>query len=216
MTRRNPPVVYSRRGLAAGMVLWAALAVAGCRIEKTGTVDDVSGARNLSGPNPARVFGEQILPDLVQHAAPLMEQRKVFAIDPEAARRQYGRPLAGGALFVTRFEGKVVAADVEGRTGSVDVDADGDGRPDARIQIGPFLPGTALRDAQAFVSFGDFGDQVAFARFGRALNDQVFQTQLSTLPRADLISRRVEVLGVYRPEPGVLPLVTPARIRVSS
>jgi predicted lipoprotein len=198
------------------MFLCAALAVAGCRIEKTGSVDDVSKTRNPSGPNPVKVFGEQILPDLVQHAAPLTQQRKAFAVDPEAARRQYGRPLAGGTLFATRFEGKIVAADLEGRAGSVDVDADGDGQPDARVQIGPFLSGTALRDAQAFVSFGDFGDQVAFARFGRALNDQVFQTQLSALPRTDLISRRVEVLGVYRPEPGVLPLVTPARISVSS
>lgn len=216
MTMSGFSAFQARRLLTAVVMLLAAQAAAGCRIEKTGASDGAKGSQQASGPDPARIFDEQILPDLVQHAAPLTQQRKLFANDPAAARRLYGRPAAGGAFFVALVEGKIVAASLEGRAGSIDVDADGDGRSDARIQIGPFLQGTALRDAQAVVSFGDFGDQVAFARFGRALNEQVYRTQLSKLSRADLVARKVEVVGVYRPEPGTVPIVTPARIRVRS
>ena len=58
------------------------------------------------------------------------------------------------------------------------------------MQIGPAMRGTAIRDALDFVSFGDFTNQIDFARFGKAFNTYVNRNTLENLPREDLIGRK--------------------------
>ena len=65
------------------------------------------------------------------------------------------------------------------------------------MQIGPAMRGTAIRDALDFVSFGDFTNQIDFARFGKAFNTYVNRNTLENLPREDLIGRKTTVIGAY-------------------
>ena len=77
--------------------------------------------------------------------------------------------------LMVKFDGVIVAADTESRASTISVDATGKGKTDAIVQIGPAMRGTAIRDALDFVSFGDFTNQIDFARFGKAFNTYVNQ-----------------------------------------
>ena len=56
-------------------------------------------------------------------------------------------------------------------------------RPTVRVQIGPAMRGTALRDALDFVDFNAFKNQIDFAQFGKSFNTYANTTVLSKLPR---------------------------------
>ncbi|WP_246694530.1 DUF2291 family protein, partial [Mesorhizobium sp. M2E.F.Ca.ET.209.01.1.1] len=73
---------------------------------------------------------------------------------------------------------------------------------DARVQIGPAMRGTALRDSLDFVQFNDFTNQIDFAQFGKAFNAYADKTVLSKLPREALEGRTAKVLGAYTIEGG--------------
>lgn len=75
--------------------------------------------------------------------------------------------------------GLVTSVDTRSRVGLARIDlAPGDGQPDAALQIGPVLRGTALRDAVGFIRFEDFANQIDHARVASALNSRVLETVL--------------------------------------
>ena len=90
-----------------------------------------------------------------------------------------------------------------------------DGAPDATLQIGPVVRGTAIRDMLAYMPFGAFKNQVDYAQFGKALNAKANATALSKLPRSDLVGHGVTALGVFQAGAGGAPaLVTPVEIAI--
>ena len=99
---------------------------------------------------------------------------------------------------MVKFDGVIVAADTESRASTISVDATGKGKTDAIVQIGPAMRGTAIRDALDFVSFGDFTNQIDFARFGKAFNTYVNQQRRSrNCPERPWSGGKVTVLGAY-------------------
>lgn len=165
------------------------------------------------------LWDTRIVPYLSAKAGDFPDVIILAASDPDGAGAQFGhRENTEGAPWnlVTRLEGRIVAASLESRAATVDVDADGDGMADARLQVGPVIRGTALRDSLDFVPFGSFTNQIDYAQFGKALNAHVNATALGKLPRDSLVGRDVSVLGVFDlPSGGALPVVTPAQITVS-
>ena len=107
------------------------------------------------------------------------------------------RPIRPGPIVAT-VDGKIVASNTQSRAATIDVDVDGDGKADVRVQIGPAMRGTALRDALDFVDFNEFTNQIDFAQFGKAFNTYVNNTVLSKLPRDGLDGKTVKMLGAYR------------------
>jgi predicted lipoprotein len=77
------------------------------------------------------------------------------------------------------------------------------------------MSGAAIRDALDFVSFGDFTNQIDFARFGKAFNTYVDHNTLDKLPRQDLIGRKATLIGAFALDSsGEPPLVTPVEITI--
>jgi predicted lipoprotein len=115
--------------------------------------------------------------------------------------------------FLVKGAGRVLNVDTTSRTGFLSIDlAPYDGHADARVQIGPVLRGTALRDALPFIQFSQFVNQLEFARVGNALNDRV----LATLPQQDLAGKVVSFAGAAtRPAPGALPEIVPVQLTVT-
>ena len=108
----------------------------------------------------------------------------------------------------------------QSRAATIDVDVDGDGKADARVQIGPAMRGTALRDSLDFVYFNDFTNQIDFAQFGKAFNQPMSTRRCCPSPaaRQSSIGRHGRrSLGAYHARQGGqdLPLVTPAASRRS-
>jgi predicted lipoprotein len=164
------------------------------------------------------IWAAKVVPYLQQKAGPFPEVHALAKADPAAAGAKYGNPKKQANspwTFAVRLEGKVVTANTQSRAATMDVDADGDGKADARVQIGPAVRGTALRDSLDFIQFNDFTNQIDFAQFGKAFNIYADRTVLSKLPREALEGRSVRIVGAYVMGSGQdLPLVTPAEAEI--
>ncbi|WP_026616635.1 DUF2291 family protein [Ensifer aridi] len=206
---------------AAVLVLAGAMALSSCKIIKTPTSEEAAQAAT-GGFAPDRMVAEiwdsKVLPYLDKKAGPFPEVAALAASDPDAAGAKYGHKEKQGSApwtFATRLSGTIVAAETKSRSAYVEVDADGDGKADARVQIGPAIRGTAIRDSLDFVNFNEFKNQIEWAQYGKAFNTHVNGLVLEKLSRDGLVGKKIEAVGAYPlPAKGQLPLVAPARLTV--
>jgi predicted lipoprotein len=204
------------------LALCLGLLLAGCKFVPTASKagNEGGGAKFDPDKTVADIWEPKVIPYLTAKAGSFTDVRSLAKSNPEAAGQKYGYKEKQGTspwTVIVRIEGKIIAANTESRASSIDVDADGDGAADARIQIGPVMRGTALRDALDFVSFNDFTNQIDFAQFGKAFNTYVDKTITSKLPRDGLIGKSVKIMGAYPlGSPNELPLVTPATLELAA
>lgn len=203
--------------LATIIILAGATLLTACKFVAT---ESKNGGGNSATVSPeqqvAEMWDSKVLPYLEAKAGDFKTVSEAARTNVEAAGVTYGnkeKQASSPWTLVVRLDGKIVAANTESRAGSIDVDADGNGTADARVQIGPVMRGTALRDSLDFVSFNQFTNQIDFAQFGKAFNLHVDKTVTSKLARDQLVGKTVQVLGAYPVVGGnELPLVTPAKI----
>ena len=204
------------------LALAAGLGLGACKILPTPSAQ--GGEGNASGFNPDKmvedIWASKVIPYLQQKAGPFAEVHALAKTDQAAAGAKYGNPKKQANspwTFAVRVEGKIIAANTQSRAGTIDIDVDGDGKADARVQIGPAVRGTALRDSLDFVQFNDFTNQIDFAQFGKAFNTYVDKTLTSKLPREGLTGKSVKILGAYSlGSPNELPLITPATLEFAA
>ena len=164
----------------------------------------------------ADIWDAKVLPALQAQAGdfvPLLAAMKANLDDAGAKHGHRERGEGAPWNFVTRLKGRIVSADTELSAATMDIDVDGDGKADATVQIGPVLRGTSLRDSMPFVSFTASANQVEFAQLANAYNDQAYAKALKSLPRAKLVGRSVELLGVFTTDdPSDTPVITPVQL----
>ena len=210
-------------GCAGALVLGFLLA--SCRFIPTAEVKAIAAGGSTSAtaardPNQmvASIWSTKVIPYFEQKAGPFVEVRDLAARSPDEAGARYGYRAKSGDTpwtLMVRIEGTIVAADTESRAATIGVDATGQGKADATVQIGPAMFGTSIRDALSFVSFNDFTNQIDFARYGDAFNAYVNRNALEKLPRHDLVGRKVTLIGAYGLDSsGQPPLVTPVEITI--
>jgi predicted lipoprotein len=201
-----------------GLALAVALSLGACKILPTG--ETPGGAKPVFDPDKAveEIWQPKVIPYLQGKAGAFADVAAMAKADPAAAGAKYGntkKQANSPWTYAVTLDGKIVAANTQSRAATMDVDVDGDGKADARVQIGPAIRGTALRDALDFVDFNSFTNQIDYAQFGKAFNTHVNKTVLSALPREDLEGRTAKVLGAFRASSGQdLPLVTPAEVEI--
>ncbi len=206
------------------VALLAVLLVSGCKLVKNepqGAAEDKrTGAAQQQQSKFDAIAGElwqaKVLPYLDQQASGLAELKTATAKDLQAAGEEFGYRAGGDGTpwsFATRFSGQIVAANTDTRAATAQIDIDGDGAADAKVQLGPVIRGTALRDVLAFISFSDYSDQIEFASLSRALNTRAYEETLAAFPREDLVGRTVTVLGAFTLRDAAAEvLVTPAAL----
>ncbi len=207
---------------AAALAFVCAIALSGCKIVKTPTAEEAAEAAS-GGFNPDRMVAEswdtKVVPYLDKKAGGFQEVAALASGNPEAAGAKYGHKEKQGSApwtFATRLTGTIVAAETKSRSAYVDVDADGDGKADARVQIGPAIRGTAIRDSLDFVNFNEFKNQIEWAQYGKSFNTHVNDLILEKLSRDGLVGKKVEALGAFPlPAKGQLPLFVPVQLTVS-
>ena len=195
---------------------------AGCKFVPTASKNEASqgGAAKFDPQEMvADMWEPTVLPYLEKKAGDFSEVTALAREDAEVAGQKFGHKEKQGTspwTVVVKLNGKIVAANTESRAGSINVDSNGDGKADARIQIGPVMRGTALRDCLDFVTFNDFTNQIDFAQFGKAFNLHVDKNLTSKLPRDGLLGQHVSLLGAYPlVSPDEIPLITPATLKLS-
>ncbi|MGG6896751.1 DUF2291 family protein [Rhizobium sp. BR 315] len=208
------------RGAAVAVMLVAALP--GCKIIKTPTPEEKAAEAARTAFDPAAkveaIWQPQVIPDLEKRAGDFKTVQQAVASNPDEAGAKYGNPRKQSAspwTYAVKLSGKIVAADTSSRARTLDVDVDGDGKADAKVQIGPAIRGTALRDALDFLDFNEFRNQIEWAQFGKAFNEKANTSFLTALPRDGLMGKTITVTGAFPlPSSGQLPLITPSALAV--
>ena len=140
------------------------------------------------------------------------ELAEAIAADPEAAAAEYAVESSGGPVFSVTFTGVVG----EGQSGIYEVDVEG--VPDdllIRLQTGPAINGTELRDATGEITFGQFTNQIDYQNAGSALNEEMKAAVLADIDSEALTGETITVTGAFtliNPESW---LVTPVEVSVS-
>jgi predicted lipoprotein len=214
----------------AGAALLVALAgLAGCRIEER-TPEETKAAAAPAGSFENKDFdpkaqveaawAAKALPELKQRAGELGALRQAMAANLDAAGSAHGyRERGAGAPWnmATTLKGKIVTVDTESSAGRIGVDIDGDGKPDAEVQIGPVMRGTAIRDGLSFISFTSYTNQIDFAQLANAFNRKAFETALKSLPRDALQGKEVQLTGVFTTDDAAqLPVITPVELKLGA
>lgn len=126
-------------------------------------------------------------------AAPMLAEAVLE--DSAAAGEQYGVGEGFGPVVPVALEGTFE----EGASGIYSLIVPG--VPDeitVRVQAGPAINGTDLRDATGEIGFGDFTNQIEYQNAGAAINDAMKAEVLAAIDTGDLSGRQVSLTGVFK------------------
>lgn len=141
--------------------------------------------------------------------APVLAQ--AILDDKKAAIESYGTPGGIGAYMPVQLEG------VLGQSKSGVFDLTVDGMPEGtrvRLQTGPAINGTELRDITGDIVFGAFKNQIEFQDAGAGINRAMASDVLSDLDRDSMTGKSVSVVGVFNLINPKNWLITPVSLEV--
>lgn len=131
--------------------------------------------------------------------------------DQAAAGEQYGVGGGIGPVVPVHFTG--TAGEATAGVYTVDVP----GIPDeitVRVQTGPAINGTDLRDATGDIEFGQFQNQIEYQDAGAAINDAMKAEVLADIDTEALGGKTISVTGVFKLINPNNWMVTPVRMSV--
>lgn len=210
---RRPSAAGKARGrLVGGFCL---LALLGAMVWDTQVVEigaDVGAQENVFS---AKRFGEKQFPiirkSVESRAIEADKLAQAVLDDATAAGEKYGVGDGIGPVVPVTFSGVVN----DGRSGIYTVDAQG--VPDSitvRVQTGPAINGTALRDATGKIAFGQFTNQIEYQNAGAGINQAMKNAVLADVDTENLSGKTVTVTGVFKLINPKNWLVTPVRMDV--
>jgi len=92
----------------------------------------------------------------------------------------------------------VTKVDTKSLTGTVTMNADyAGGTLPVRIQIGPIILGTALRDAVKFITFEQFTNQMQYGGVSDELNTRVSNDVVAKLDLKALVGKKLSIKGAF-------------------
>lgn len=199
-----------RRGLILGAV--ALCVVAAMALDTTVVTIGSDEDTRVAGFSPDAYGAEQfprIREDITTRAVDAATLAAALAEDKAAAAAQYG---TGGAMPVlpVRLSGTVG----EGKGGIYDVAVEGVEDVRIRVQTGPAINGTDLRDAPGDIAFGEFKNQIEYQDAGAGINRAMKAEVLEGLDTSDLTGRQMTVTGAFKLINPKMWLITPVEVSV--
>jgi len=179
------------------------------KVVKIGSGQDVQEQRFS-----AETYGEKTFPGIKNyvesHAVDAIELANALKANQQEAVQKYATDTTLPVLPV-RFSGTVG----EGKSGIFTLNIEGlpEGQR-VRLQTGPVLTGTELRDVTGKIQFGDFTNQIEYQNAGAAINQELKASLLGKLDRVTLADKNVEGVGVFRLLTPNNWLVTPVSLEV--
>ena len=211
----------------ARFALPAALALAtGCTIVHHGAPGSAENASaQTAAANEAfdaKAFVEggwagKIEPELVRDAVDVREVVAALKKEQEAAERKYGRRQDETALFNFIVKGRetIKAVNTESAAGYVELTlADSSGGDTVKVQIGPVIKSSAVRDVLSFIHFGDFVNQLDFANISKAINFHVRDQVVAGIREKAKAGKHLAFVGAFSEDPSGKVLITPVQLSV--
>ena len=162
--------------IAALAVLVVAAIALDTKVVKIGSDEDV--ANEVFSPEK---FGSEEFPEIQSSIEERAVDAKTLAdavvADKAAAAKQYGVPAGIGSVIPLSFTGVVG----DGKSGIYNVAVDGmPPEIKIRVQTGPAINGTDLRDATGEIEFGQFTNQIEYQNAGSAINNEMKKQVLAS------------------------------------
>jgi predicted lipoprotein len=206
-SKRSKPGMRIILASVAAVVVIAAMAL-DTKVVKIGDTAD-------SGAFTPASYGQSEFPE-VQSA---IESKAVdagtlasaLASDKAAAVKQYGVPGGIGPEMSVKFTGVVG----QGKSGVYAVTIEGvPSTLQVRVQTGPAINGTDLRDATGTIKFQQFTNQIDYQNAGSALNNELKKQVLSKIDNSNLTGKTISVVGAFQLINPNSWLVTPVKLDV--
>jgi predicted lipoprotein len=158
----------------------------------------------------AEKWESEVLPGILDNEHELTEVAAAIAADPAAAADEFGVVEGTSAPVYTvsftgeagLYEGGIMPVAVEGLPDGVAV----------RVQMGPAINGTAIRDASGTVHFPQFTNQIEYQDVGSEFNNIVKTTVLEGIDPLTLNGTRVSITGSFQLINPTSYLITPVEI----
>ena len=160
-------------------------------------------------------FGVEQFPIIKQsvetRAVDAVELATAIAADKKAAGEKYGVKTTTGPVIPVTLTGVVGERKANYNVVAVE------GLPPeltVRVQTGPALNGTDLRDATGQIEFGHFTNQIEYQDAGSAINNEVKKQVLAGIDPTQLSGKTISVIGVFKLVNPKNWIVTPVRLEV--
>jgi predicted lipoprotein len=196
-------------GIGALVIVIGAIA-ADTKVVKIGSEHDV----REQGFQP-ETYGAAEFPkvqaDVEKRAVDAVTLANAVLADKKAAGEKYG---------VATTTGPVLPVSMTGTFGERKANLNEfkvDGMPDGitvRVQTGPAINGTDLRDATGKIEFGQFTNQIEYQDAGSAINNEMKKATLGSLDPEKLTGKAATVVGVFKLINPKNWLVTPVKVDV--
>lgn len=145
--------------------------------------------------------------DVTKRAVDAVELSLAIAADPKAAEAKY----AIGGVYPVKLTGVVG----DGKSGIYFVTVTG--LPDPlrlRVQTGPAINGTELRDATGQVAFSQFVNQIEYQDAGSAINNELKTEVLAKIDNSALTGKTISLVGAFKLVNPKIWLITPVSLEV--
>jgi predicted lipoprotein len=212
-TLKPQPSLTHRRGLYIAAGLAGALIAA---IALDTTVVPIGGENDMrQAAFSPDAFGEKEFPRIQAYvngrAVDALQLAPAVLADKAAAAKQYGTPSSTGAIMMVRATGVVG----DGTSGIYDVAVEGL-PPEIRVrmQSGPAVNGTDLRDAPGDIAFGQFKNQIEFQNAASGINRAMKKAVLDKVDAGALKGKTVDLVGAFRLVNPKSWLITPVAVTV--
>ncbi|TPE54975.1 DUF2291 domain-containing protein [Maribrevibacterium harenarium] len=195
-------------GLAAAALVGAM--VLDTKVIVNGSLEDLR-QQAFSPDNYAKIHYPEIKAFVLEKAVDGQTLLSALKEDKKAAGQQYGVAGGIGPVIPVTFSGQVL----DGRSGVFKIKIPG--FPDnqtVRMQTGPAINGTDLRDATGKIQFGEFKNQIEYQDVGAAINRVMKADTLANLDQDNLSGQEIDVTGVFRLINAKNWLVTPVEVSV--
>jgi predicted lipoprotein len=192
-------------------VLAVVLVVAGTKVVPDGEEPAAAGGEAFDKATYGPEHFPEIQKAIEEQAVDAPELAEALEDDPEGTSEEYGQEVDGNTVYSTTFTGTI------GKDESGVYDVEVDGMPKGvtiRVQTGPAINGTELRDATGTVEFGQFTNQIEFQDAGAALNDEMKKEVIEPLDTDDLKGKKVTITGAFTAINPEAWLVTPVSMEV--
>lgn len=143
-------------------------------------------------------FGEKMFPTVkdyvVDKAVDAHELANAIATNRNEAQSKYGVAAGIGYAIPVKLTGDIG----DGEAGVYQVKVAGlDSNIYVRVQTGPAILGTELRDVTGTIKFSDFVNQIEYQDAGSAINNEMKKHTLKGVDTKNLTGKKVAMTGVF-------------------
>jgi predicted lipoprotein len=164
------------------------------------------------------IWEQKVVPKIVNDAIDADVLIPAIRGNSEEAGQKYGRRDATNPFnYLIKGTGTITEIRTESRAGTVVIRLEGKVVNDSiLLQVGPVIPGTAIRDATGLVNFNQFTSQIDFADVSREMNALSRKSAFGNLDPTSLKDKKVRFWGAFTYHPGGQSeiSVTPVKVEV--